>query len=444
MYLKNFLRGFAHAAPGGTIMADGGTGGPGKIKKAAVALVLFIFIFAAAFGVYRVAGMILENILPGGLAASSSSGKSEAPSESKTKTLDKPSSAGSVSSAAEKSTAGCEEAAEKKLAGMSLGEKVGQIFIFECPSSGTVGSVKSYDPGGYCFSADDFKDKSADEVKKTLASYQNAAKTKMFLCCDEEGGTVVRVSCFPALSGEKFKSPQEVYAKGGMQAVTNDTVKKAVLLKSLGLNVNLAPVCDVSTDPSDFIYARSFGKDAQSTAAFVTASVQAYKSKNMSCVLKHFPGYGGSGDTHKGTVYDSRSMETFEKSDLLPFIAGINEGAPCVMVSHNIVKSMDEKSPASLSTAVHNVLREKLAFKGVIMTDDLSMGAVTKYEKGKNACVEAFNAGNDILLTGGSPAESFNAVYKAVKNGSISEERLDESVRRILLWKYEAGIITDG
>lgn len=424
-------------------MRNIGTGRFNKGKEAALIFVLLVFISAAAFGVYKVSGMILENVLPGSTSSIPLKGDTGKTSSNvqQIKSSAEPSSSAGYAVTESNASGKYDKIADTKLKSMTLRQKVGQVFIFECPKSDALNDVKNYGLCGYCFSAADFKNKSSADVKKMLQAYQNAGKINMVLCCDEEGGTVVRISCFSALSAEKFKSPQEVYKSGGMSAIEKDTVKKADLLKSLGINMNLAPVCDVSTNLSDFIYARSFGKNAESTAEFVKVSVQAYGNENVSCVLKHFPGYGSNGDTHKGIVYDSRSMESFEKSDFIPFISGINAGAPCVMVSHNIVKSMDAKYPASLSAKVHEVLRQKLAFKGVIMTDDLSMGAVTKYEQGKNACIEAFNAGNDILLTGGSVPENFNAVYNAVKSGQISEERLDESVKRIIMWKYEMGII---
>src|SRR5699024_4347972 len=123
----------------------------------------------------------------------------------------------------------------------------------------------------------------------------------------------------------------------------------ARLLTSLGLNLNLAPVADVSTDPSDFIYDRTIGRDAQTTAEYIRASVETYLENGLACTLKHFPGYGNNGDTHTGLVYDNRPMETFETSDFLPFKAGIEAGAQCVLVSHNVVTCMDPDVPASLS-----------------------------------------------------------------------------------------------
>ena len=329
--------------------------------------------------------------------------------------------------------------ARKKLLTMSLEEKVGQVFIFRCPVSGAVKAIDEYQPGGYCLMADNFDGKTAAQVQQNLKSYQNSSKVKMILCCDEEGGTVVRVSKFKALAAEPFASPQEVCKLGGMDAVTADTVKKAELLKSLGLNMNLAPVADVSTDPSDFIYARSFGKDAQETSKFVTASVEAYENENLSCALKHFPGYGNNTDTHTGVATDKRSYQTFVDSDFLPFQAGIDAGAPCVMVSHNVVVCIDPDHPASLSSKVHEVLRKTLGFTGVIMTDDLSMKGVTEASGGKNPAVAAFLAGNDILLSSDMETDC-NALYAAVRNGTVTERQLNESVLRILAWKYSMGI----
>lgn len=332
-------------------------------------------------------------------------------------------------------------AAREKMKTMSLKEKVGQVFLFRCPVSGAVKAIDSYQPGGYCLMADNFEGKTTAQVQKMLKSYQNSSKVKMILACDEEGGTVVRVSRFPALASKPFASPQDVYKSGGMDAVKADTVKKAELLRLLGLNMNLAPIADVSTDPSDFIYARSFGKNAADTSAFVTASVKTYESEKLSCALKHFPGYGNNADTHTAPARDKRSYQTFAESDFLPFQAGIQAGAPCVLVSHNIVECIDPQNPASLSQKVHEVLRKTLGFTGVVLTDDLSMKGVTEAAGGKNPAVAAFLAGNDMLLSSNMETD-FNALYAAVQNGAIREQRLDESVLRILAWKYSEGILT--
>lgn len=331
--------------------------------------------------------------------------------------------------------------ATQKLRTMSLREKVGQVFMFRCPVFGAVKAVDSYQPGGYCLMADNFAEKTSAQVKKTLQSYQQSSKIKMLLACDEEGGTVVRVSKNPALAAKPFQSPQAVYKRGGMAAVTADTVKKARLLKSLGLNMNLAPVADVSTDSADFINARSFGKGGKETAEFITASVRAYEGENFSSALKHFPGYGNNADTHTAAARDKRSYRTFVESDFLPFEAGVKAGAPCVLVSHNIVECIDPQNPASLSKKVHEVLRKTLGFTGVVMTDDLSMKGVTEASGGKNPAVAAFLAGNDLLLSSNMKTD-FDALYAAVQDGTVSEQMLNESVLRILAWKYSKGILS--
>ena len=145
----------------------------------------------------------------------------------------------------------------------------------------------------------------------------------MFIGSDEEGGTVTRASRNPNLFSEPFKSPQAIYSAGGMEALAQDALDKSQALLDLGINVNFAPVCDVSTDPNDFIYDRTLGQDAETTADYITRTVLTMGDAGEMAVLKHFPGYGNNADTHTGIAVDDRPMETFENSDLLPFKAGI-------------------------------------------------------------------------------------------------------------------------
>ncbi|QNK41914.1 glycoside hydrolase family 3 protein [Caproicibacter fermentans] len=407
--------------------------------KTILFLLLFLCVGAAAFGFYRIADKALDRMFPpaGGIKVSQPSSL--------------PSSSAALSSLSAASGtqynpvkglfSAYSEAAQRRLAKMTTREKVGQVFLVTCPAAGQVKVIDDYQPCGYCLTARDFEGKTADQVRKTLASYQNSSKIKMILCCDEEGGTVVRISKFPALSEQKFRSPQQIFHQSGLDGIKQDTEKKSRLMESLGLNLNLAPVCDVSVNPSDFIYARSFGQNAEQTAEFVTASVKAYRAQGLACTLKHFPGYGNNADTHTGVATDKRSYQTFQQYDFLPFQAGIQAGAPCVMVCHNIVECMDSRNPASLSPQVHRILRETLGFSGVVMTDDLSMKGVTNFLGGKNAAVKAFQAGNDLLLTP-DIKDSFNTLYAAVEDGTISVDRLNDSVLRILAWKYSMGMLS--
>lgn len=324
--------------------------------------------------------------------------------------------------------------AQELLENMTLEEKVAQVFLFRCPSEDALAAVQTYQPGGFMLFAKDFDGKTAEQIRTELESYQQASKIPMFLAVDEEGGTVVRVSRNANLAPKPFQSPQQVFQSGGMQAIVDDTIQKTQLLQSLGLNVNLAPVADVSTNPSDFMYARTFGQGAAETADYVKNSVATYNQQRMACALKHFPGYGNNVDTHTGIAVDHRPYETFMESDFLPFAAGIEEGAPMVLVSHNIVNCMDSEHPASLSPEVHRVLREDLGFTGLILTDDLSMEAIPAYTGGENPCAAAINAGNDLLLSSDLQAD-YNALSAAVQDGTVTEERLDESVLRILAMK---------
>ena len=321
---------------------------------------------------------------------------------------------------------------------LTLEQKIGQLFISRCPEteSSAIAAIETLQPAGYILFARDIDGKTAQQVKDTLQNYQNASNIPMIFGVDEEGGTVVRVSSNPLIAAHKFQSPQTVYAQGGISAVIQDTKEKSQLLLSLGIHLNLAPVADVSFNETDFIYDRTFGQDAESTAQYVSAVITTMKEAGISSTLKHFPGYGNNADTHTGMAYDNRPMNTFETSDFLPFSAGIKAGAPAVLVSHNIVNCMDSSAPASLSKEVHRILREELDFTGVIMTDDLAMQAISNYTDGQDPSVMAFQAGNDILLT--SDLEGgIAAIKQAVADGTVTEQKINERVFRVLAWKLQ-------
>lgn len=332
------------------------------------------------------------------------------------------------------------DAALDILADMTVEEKIGQLFFVCGPSGEDVQAVEKYHIGGYVFFASDIKNQTPDTLRAKIQSYQNASGIPLLIGVDEEGGTVVRVSLFRAFRDAPFESPAELYANGGMNSVAADTLEKVQLLKSLGFNVNLAPVCDVSTDPADFIYARSFGQEALPTAQYVQTVVSIMSAQGMGSVLKHFPGYGSNSDTHTGIAHDTRDYETFATSDFLPFKAGVGAGADAIMVSHNIIYCMDDTLPASLSTPVHDILRSQLEFDGVVMTDDLSMAAISGYFADGEATVTAIEAGNDLLCCFDFEPR-YVAVLEAVNSGRITEDRLDESVLRILHWKAKLGLI---
>lgn len=329
---------------------------------------------------------------------------------------------------------------EEILENMSLDEKIGQIFIARCPDKNAAALAKKYNLGGYILFGRDFKGKTKNSVIKNIQECQNASKIAMFVAVDEEGGTVNRVSANKNFRKYPFASPQYLYKHGGMDRIKKDTKEKSNLLKSIGINLNFAPVADISTNKNDFIYKRSFAKSPKETAEYVKSVVNVMNEARMGSVLKHFPGYGNNKDTHTNLVRDKRPMAKFEKEDFLPFKAGIEAKAPVVLVSHNIVETMDKDAPASISPAVHKILREKLGFDGVIITDDLAMQGVKKFVGKKNAAVLAIKSGADMLCSTDF-INDIAAVKKAVANGEINENDLDEHVLRVLRAKINLGII---
>ncbi len=332
--------------------------------------------------------------------------------------------------------------AELYVNNLPLEAQVAQMFFARCPDVDAAALAGEYGIGGYILFGRDFEGQTPDSVTATIQSYQDAAATPMLIGVDEEGGTVVRVSANPAFRAEKFRSPQALYNEGGFDLITSDTMEKDELLSSIGVNVNFAPVCDVSTDPNDFMNARSFGRDAAQTSEYVRTVVGQMAADGMGMVLKHFPGYGNNIDTHTGIATDERPIETFRESDFLPFAAGIEAGAQSVLVSHNIVTCMDSELPASLSPAVHDILRDELGFEGVIMTDDLIMEAITDYTGGENAAVLAVQAGNDMLVSSDFVTQ-YNAVLAAVQDGTINEDRIRESAIRVIRWKMDLGLLEE-
>lgn len=323
---------------------------------------------------------------------------------------------------------------------MSLEEKVGQMFMVRCPKEEATTKVSKYHLGGYILFSRDFENKTKDKVISNISSYQNASTIPLLIGVDEEGGTVNRISKYKEFREKPFSSAQELYKEGGYSKIYSDTIEKSKFLKSLGINVNFAPVADVSVNPNDYIYKRSFGSDANATSEYVETVVSAMKQERIASVLKHFPGYGNNIDTHSGISIDNRSYDTFKNSDFLHFISGIDSGADIVLVSHNIITSIDAENPASLSKNVHDILRNDLNFSGVIITDDLYMDAIKNYTENEDAAVKAILAGNDLLCTTDFENQ-IPAVIAAVKEGIIKEEQINSSVYRILKLKETINLI---
>ena len=331
--------------------------------------------------------------------------------------------------------------ARQRLSEMTLEEKLGQVFLVRCPLAEERPEVEALAPGGVLLFGRDFEGKDAAQVKADTESWQQNARTPILFAVDEEGGTVCRVSGNPGLRAEKFLSPRQAYAQGGWETVEQDTRDKSALLNALGIRLNLAPVADLSDDPQDFIYSRSFGGDAGQVAQFVRQAVGWARQEGVASALKHFPGYGSNVDTHTGLSWDSRTLEELESRDLIPFQAGIQMGAACVLVSHNVVDGLESGVPASLSPQAYRYLREEMGFSGVAITDDLVMGAIRDYCGGESAAPQALMAGADLLIVSDLPAD-YAALRQAVKEGRVSMERLDEAVLRVLELKEKLGLLS--
>lgn len=366
--------------------------------------------------------------------------------------------------------------ADQLLSEMTLDEKIAQTLLVRYPDDATAASIlEKYQFGGYIFFAKDFQGKSAVEVSQMTESLQKVAKVPILTAVDEEGGLVARVSSNQKLRKERFASPRELYAAGGLPLIREDTLEKSRLLSSLGLNLNLAPVVDVSTNPADYMYSRSLGEDAKITSEFARTVIDASRTFNaeltsenheastVSYTLKHFPGYGNNLDTHQGTSLDRRSLVDLLSIDLQPFRAGLIAGAEAVLVSHNIVTALDSARPASLSPAVHDLLANVLGFTGVIITDDIAMGAIANPAAAssqnlanpssensadpenlkilsENPAVQAVLAGNHLIITT-DYLDSLTAIKSALQRGVLDEAQVDRMARQILAWKSYKGLL---
>lgn len=329
------------------------------------------------------------------------------------------------------------EKAYQKLKTLSLDEKIGQLLLARYNENNALNDIKNYHLGGFVFFEVDFKNKTTSDVKTRSNALQNASKIPLLMAVDEEGGKIVRISSNPNLVEKKFESSKELYNQGGFPKIKEDTIEKSKVLKNLGLNLNLAPVVDISTDTNDYMYERSFGRDATLTSKYAQSVIEASKETEVSYTLKHFPGYGNNADTHTGTVTDNRTYDSIINNDILPFDAGIKSGAEAVLVSHNIVTSIDSTNPASLSPSIHNLLRNRLDFTGIIITDDLDMGATKNIQ---NATTKALLAGNDLIITTDYKT-SFEEIRTSLNQGTISEDLINRIALRNIAWKYYKGLI---
>ncbi len=339
------------------------------------------------------------------------------------------------------------EKAEEKLKELTEDEVIAQLFLVGTHTTSDFEKLKEKQFGGYLFFADFFKDKTESQIKSEINKFNEASKLPLLIAVDEEGGRVVRVSSNSKLINEPFKYSSEVYQSGGFEGIKQDTINKSKFLSNLGINLNLAPVVDICEKETDYMYKRSFKQGKELTSTFAKTVIQASKGSNVSYALKHFPGYGNNVDTHKTTSIDERTYDDIYNNDLEPFRVGIEEGAEAILISHNIVTSIDSQNPASLSPKIHKLLREDLKFEGIIITDAMNMGAIVNEYSAQEAIVGAISAGNDIIIVTINKAskETYDDVIKAVKrgieNGKITKEDVYKKAKNIIAWKYYKGML---
>ena len=328
--------------------------------------------------------------------------------------------------------------AEEFMKGMTLEEKIGQMLFPRFNLTNYTDDIPNKKPGGFVLFAYDFVFNETfiqQYINKSQELSEANVGLPLGLAVDEEGGNVVRVSPYHRDEGG-FPSPQQIYNESGNDGILKIDQEKRDLLRKFFLNVNLAPVADISYNSSDYIYDRTLGRGPEESAEYIEKDVEGYVNDNFTCCAKHFPGYGNNIDTHGDIAIDKRSYEQFQNEDFLTFEAAIRKQIPMILVSHNIVLCKDKKYPASLSKAWHDILRNELNYTGLILTDDLSMGAIKKYTDNISEAVLAVNAGNDILLTS-DYYKHYDALMKAADDGKITEETVDKACKRIIAWKFK-------
>lgn len=328
-----------------------------------------------------------------------------------------------------------DEKVDKTVESMSQTEKLGQMVMIGIQGTkvddDSLYMLNQYHMGGVILF--DRNMDSPEQVKQLTSDLQAQSNEKvpLFIGIDEEGGDVVRMA-------EKLTPPpsqKEIGATGDIEQAKTWAIKTAKSLKDMGINVNFAPVADVGSNDK-----RSYSTDANTVIDFVRAATEGYQQENIIYSLKHFPGIGkGRVDSHVDSSSIDVTKEILMAEDIIPFKTIIDENEPndyFILVSHLKYPALDEEYPASLSSKIMtDLLRYELGYKGIIITDDMEMGAVANHNDFRSIGVNAVKAGADIVLVCHEyqhQQEVYLGLLDAVNSGEISQERIDESVKRII------------
>ena len=336
---------------------------------------------------------------------------------------------------------------------MTLEEKIWQM-IFLTPDEltdttgptiagdGTRTALEKYPVGGLVYFGEHIL--TQDQIRTMIENSQSYSKIPLFIGVDEEGGYVSRLNKIGVVP---WTDPMENYGAAGDEKAVYDlggVFAEGIL--GVGFNLDFAPVADVLTNPDNTeLGSRTFSDDPNVASAMVSQMVKGLQDGNVISCLKHFPGHGSTSvDSHYGQSVSKRTLEELRETEFLPFRAGIEAGVELVMISHmSLPEVTGNNDPCDFSyTVVTELLRRELGFEGIIITDSHEMGAISYYYDCGEAALRAVEAGCDVILMPESKTDAFSTILAAVKDGTLSEERINESVLRILSLKYKYGIIT--
>ena len=343
-------------------------------------------------------------------------------------------------------------AVEQILSDMTMEEKIAQMFVVTpealtgyehvtAAEEATRAAISLLPVGGLIYMGANLE--STQQITRMLSNTMSYSMERIglpaLLCVDEEGGSVRRISGRGITDAPDIPSMRSVGDGGDTQAARFYGEQMGQYLSALGFNVDLAPVADTLTDGNNQVVAdRSFGWDPQLNAAMCTAVMEGLHEYGVASTFKHFPGHGStSADSHAGYAVSYQTMEDLLSCDLIPFQAGVDHGTELIMTGHiSLPNVTGDDTPATLSSMiVTGILREHMGYEGLIITDALEMGAITQNYSSAEAAVRAVEAGNDLILAPADLDQAYRGVLDAVESGRISEERINESLRRIIRFK---------
>lgn len=339
--------------------------------------------------------------------------------------------------------------AEKILSSMSLEEKVNQMFFItpealtgvDCVVAAgeqTKSSLEAHPVGGIIYFGQNITgEKQTKEMIANIKKYvKDVCKVPLFIGIDEEGGTVARLGNSDTVNVKKVDNMSVIGKSGDIKNAykAGDTIGK--YLSDYGFNIDFAPDADVLTNSQNQVVKdRSFGSDPKLVSQMALEVSKGLNDNGIYSCFKHFPGHGATkDDTHEGFAYTDKTYEELSKSELVPFVDAINNNADFIMVGHiSVPQVVGDKTPASISSVIiDDILKGRLGYKGIVITDSLSMGALTNLYQSDEIAVRAVNAGVDVLLMPQNFNQAYNGLLNAVKSGKISEKRIDESVLKII------------